>query len=176
MITEQQALEIAQQAGLDTFYKTANESARMTVGTHKNFTRALNLAAAMALESASAEFVGTWIRDFALAQQVLEGWVLVPKEPTPEQRDVMREAGHQYVVRHGRYDNGMMDGIYKAMIAAAPKEPEWGSREYVSELLKEEPSCNPHPDAPHGFDRNGSHNAGRYVCDCEGWEPEEESK
>ena len=28
------------------------------------------------------------------------------------------------------------------------------------------------PDALHGFDRNGSHSSGRYVCDCEGWEPE----
>jgi hypothetical protein len=36
---------------------------------------------------------------------------------------------------------------------------------------KETP-CSTHPDAPHGFDRNGSHNAGRYVCNCEGWEPE----
>lgn len=32
------------------------------------------------------------------------------------------------------------------------------------------PACNPHPKAPHGFDRNASHNAGRYVCDCEGWD------
>lgn len=32
-------------------------------------------------------------------------------------------------------------------------------------------TCNPHPDAPHGFNRNASHNAGRYVCDCEGWMP-----
>ena len=32
--------------------------------------------------------------------------------------------------------------------------------------------CNPHPDAPHGFSRNASHSAGRYVCDCEGWIPE----
>ncbi len=31
--------------------------------------------------------------------------------------------------------------------------------------------CNPHPQAPHGFNRNASHNAGRYVCDCEGWMP-----
>ena len=30
-------------------------------------------------------------------------------------------------------------------------------------------ACNPHPDAPHGFSRNASHSAGRYVCDCEGW-------
>jgi hypothetical protein len=36
--------------------------------------------------------------------------------------------------------------------------------------------CSPHPDAPHGFNRNGSHNAGRYVCDCEGWAPPEQSK
>lgn len=30
--------------------------------------------------------------------------------------------------------------------------------------------CNPHPKAPHGFNRNASHSAGRYVCDCEGWD------
>lgn len=34
-----------------------------------------------------------------------------------------------------------------------------------------EPKCNPHPDAPHGFDRNASHNEDRYVCECESWEP-----
>ena len=32
-------------------------------------------------------------------------------------------------------------------------------------------ACSDHPDAPHGFDRNGSHSMDRYVCDCEGWEP-----
>jgi hypothetical protein len=31
--------------------------------------------------------------------------------------------------------------------------------------------CSMHPDAPHGFSRNASPNAGRYVGDCEGWEP-----
>ena len=31
--------------------------------------------------------------------------------------------------------------------------------------------CNPHPDAPHGFDRNGSLTEDRYVCDCEAWTP-----
>ena len=34
--------------------------------------------------------------------------------------------------------------------------------------------CNPHADAPHGFNRNSSHNEGRYVCDCEGWQPDED--
>ncbi len=36
----------------------------------------------------------------------------------------------------------------------------------------EQPECNKHPDAPHGFNRESSHSLGRYVCDCEGWEPE----
>ena len=37
----------------------------------------------------------------------------------------------------------------------------------------ETPPCKTHPDAPHGFDRNASHSADRYVCECEGWEPPE---
>jgi myosin heavy subunit len=32
-------------------------------------------------------------------------------------------------------------------------------------------TCKTHPDAPHGFDRNGSHSEDRYVCECESWEP-----
>jgi hypothetical protein len=32
------------------------------------------------------------------------------------------------------------------------------------------PVCNPHPKAPHGFNRSASHSADRYVCDCEGWD------
>lgn len=35
----------------------------------------------------------------------------------------------------------------------------------------ETPPCKTHPDAPHGFDRNASHSADRYVCECESWEP-----
>ena len=34
---------------------------------------------------------------------------------------------------------------------------------------EQEPKCNPHPKAPHGFDRNASHANDRYVCECEGW-------
>ena len=34
-----------------------------------------------------------------------------------------------------------------------------------------ETKCSDHPDAPHGFDRNGSHAAGHYVCECSGWTP-----
>jgi hypothetical protein len=32
------------------------------------------------------------------------------------------------------------------------------------------PKCNPHSKAPHGFAREASHQAGRYVCDCESWD------
>ena len=37
----------------------------------------------------------------------------------------------------------------------------------------QEPQCNPHPNAPHGFLRNASHTEGRYVCACEYWQPYE---
>lgn len=33
-------------------------------------------------------------------------------------------------------------------------------------------SCKTDPRAPHGFLRNASHSEGRYVCECEYWEPE----
>lgn len=35
--------------------------------------------------------------------------------------------------------------------------------------LDDEPSCSRDPAHPHGFDRNASHSAGRYVCLCEGF-------
>ncbi len=35
--------------------------------------------------------------------------------------------------------------------------------------MNKETTCNPHPDAPHGFCRNASHNEGRHVCECESW-------
>jgi hypothetical protein len=38
-------------------------------------------------------------------------------------------------------------------------------------LAAYEAECSNHPDAPHGFDRNASHNEGRYVCECESWSP-----
>ena len=39
----------------------------------------------------------------------------------------------------------------------------------------QEHKCSSHPDAPHGFCRDASHSAGRYVCECEGWEAEQPS-
>ena len=34
-----------------------------------------------------------------------------------------------------------------------------------------EKPCSTHPEAPHGFVRNASYNAGHYVCECSGWTP-----
>jgi hypothetical protein len=36
--------------------------------------------------------------------------------------------------------------------------------------------CNPHPNAPHGFVRNASHDANEYVCECAFWESPDEVK
>jgi hypothetical protein len=36
-----------------------------------------------------------------------------------------------------------------------------------------ERECNPHPNAPHGFLRQASHAANRYVCECEWWDENE---
>ena len=40
--------------------------------------------------------------------------------------------------------------------------------------VESEVPCKTHPNAPHGFNRNASHSLGRYVCDCEFWEEDDE--
>jgi hypothetical protein len=61
--------------------------------------------------------------------------------------------------------------------ADVPNASEWveelrgyDTPEVTPEVTGEVP-CKTDPRAPHGFDRNASHNADRYVCECEGWEP-----
>jgi hypothetical protein len=57
-------------------------------------------------------------------------------------------------------------------------QPLYASPVHASDIsqepVDETPPCKTHPDAPHGFDRNASHSADRYVCECEGWEPPRE--
>lgn len=53
----------------------------------------------------------------------------------------------------------------------------WPDRIYVppSRMFKvsaQQDVCSTHPDATHGFERNASHSADRYVCECEGWQQE----
>ena len=68
----------------------------------------------------------------------------------------------------GLYDDDLQGAIEKGTKAWAdvPDATKW-----VEELRGNTPDCKTHPDAPHGFDRNASHSADRYVCECEGWEP-----
>ena len=50
---------------------------------------------------------------------------------------------------------------------------EHGAHAHICEALaqpEQEPKCNPHPKAPHGFNRNASHANDRYTCECEGWD------
>jgi nicotinamidase-related amidase len=43
---------------------------------------------------------------------------------------------------------------------------------HAKQVESEGVPCSTHPDAPHGFARDASHSAGRYVCECHGWTPE----
>lgn len=45
----------------------------------------------------------------------------------------------------------------------------------MNNLENIEVPCKNHPDAPHGFLRDASHSANRYVCECESWEPEDKN-
>jgi hypothetical protein len=79
-----------------------------------------------------------------------------------------RDASHNY----GRYVcdcEGWEPSDDDAAWAKHLKEPMSEKRVHESDTMERE--CNPHPDAPHGFNRDASHGLGRYVCDCEGWEP-----
>jgi hypothetical protein len=53
-------------------------------------------------------------------------------------------------------------------------KPNYCTPEETPEVTTEVP-CKTHPDAPHGFNRNASFDEDRYVCDCEFWEPPEET-
>lgn len=64
------------------------------------------------------------------------------------------------------YQATVADGI-KLLVDLAIKE----ERNAWENKLKEQKSkCNPHPKAPHGFNRNASHANDRYTCECEGWD------
>ena len=68
----------------------------------------------------------------------------------------------------GAWDQTLTDGE-AALTAIFQKISQIKTSDTVADS---EPTCNPDPRAPHGFDRNASHNAGRYCCTCEGWQPE----
>ena len=78
--------------------------------------------------------------------------------------------------------NDLRTAAQQLLGACEQRLPLKGQAEIIDELNNlraalvepvQEPQCNPHPKAPHGFLRNASHTEGRYVCECEEWEPYE---
>lgn len=70
----------------------------------------------------------------------------------------------------------LLDQMLSDGVLMDPEHPRRVAVEDLRAALAEpaqEPQCNPHPKAPHGFLRNASHTEHRYVCECEGWEPYE---
>ena len=101
----------------------------------------------------------------AEASAVPGGYVVVPGEPTEEMYRLCDPViGAKWP--HTTYECAGF--IYKAMLSAAPPAAA-GWKETVAALAGKD--AHPHTDRC-GFDRNGSHNAGHYVCMC-GWEDTE---
>ena len=42
----------------------------------------------------------------------------------------------------------------------------------IEDKMFDDVPCKDHPDAPHGLMKSESYTYGRYVCECEFWEPE----
>jgi len=98
----------------------------------------------------------------------MPGWKMI-RDSTLEERSWPED----YKRENGNYQNlccicGRIFNGYKRRVMCrvcnetptAPAQPVVGNT-----------TCNPHPDAPHGFARNASHAENRYVCECEGWMP-----
>ena len=91
------------------------------------------------------------------------------EEDTDLHREIYKTHGDGVMAAKRAEEAGYARGLADAkkhpeelgLMVAAPVQP----------VQPAEPGCSDHPDAPHGFNRNASHNAHRYVCDCEGWTP-----
>lgn len=59
------------------------------------------------------------------------------------------------------------------IVSVDPRTIEMVQFAYDQGTQNQPPKCNPHSKAPHGFAREASHQAGRYVCECEAWDPYE---
>jgi hypothetical protein len=88
-------------------------------------------------------------------------------------REALAQADKPHIVRDG--GNWGMSPRYKCSACDEEFRSEHRAHWHCQNECKAlaQPQCNQHPDAPHGFDRNASHNADRYVCECESWEPQQ---
>lgn len=94
--------------------------------------------------------------------------------------DKLRKAAQDVLNRYDA-DDGLLDGNTDSALMEALRAAIAETHDHfvdVNKMVVPEAmprTCNPHPDAPHGFNRNASAMEDRYVCDCEYWEPSSET-
>lgn len=80
-----------------------------------------------------------------------------------------RRFGVYRITISGELAEAIVEAVYLTPRPEAPPEP-------IRAQGDTEPKCSTHPHAPHGFNRNASQSEGRYVCDCEGWKPDDAAR
>jgi hypothetical protein len=100
------------------------------------------------------------IAELKEANSSLAGASIVPDDMVLISRKELAELREADLIpQDALFVNGQM-GAHVTRVTVQPK----------AEPVQEQPVCNQHPKAPHGFSRNSSHSLGRYVCECEGWD------
>jgi hypothetical protein len=90
-------------------------------------------------------------------------------------RQAIEQAEKQEPVAWWDKDENRCDEAFRFQPTQNHTQPLYAAPVHASDMSQERvdetPKCKDDPRAPHGFDRNASHSADRYVCECEGWEP-----
>ena len=122
--------------------------------------------AVKALEMIAGErmCINNLLSDKDIAREALAAIREVLADHIPDATKMVAEPVKQEPVAWTNY-NGAVNNRIKAEQALQ------NLSDFHQHMEATEPKCSDHPDAPHGFDRNASHSADRYVCECEGWEP-----
>jgi len=101
-------------------------------------------------------------------------------KPSPESLFVFMLGNHEFLKLdeqgfHYKGDVVHDAGIAYRLFVEWMKESKQAALTGLAETSREieDIPCKDHPDAPHGFLRDESHSSGRYVCECEAWEPDD---
>jgi hypothetical protein len=84
-------------------------------------------------------------------------------------REELEKAVEDAMVAWHAADDGTTADWHFAAVAWDVAKAALDDYDMVKRMNEEAHKCNTHPNAPHGFLRNASHNEGRYVCECEHW-------
>lgn len=101
---------------------------------------------------------------------------------TPTEREVLAELVACQADQSAHYRAVLTMDSHAADEASYRLGVRWKSAWAAARALVSQPALsrdqvphNPHPKAPHGFDRGNAHSLGRYVCYCENWAPAQEA-